>query len=248
MSFFPKTIDFESYDKLLNFNFEKGAMADRLSATRPSTEGQYRLRPNSAYFIRFDLRPDGMLDVKHHWYRQNNPGWDHEKLDSIPKDSATPDVIEKEYLPDLVKAYIKGTNDGSLDKDQWVERDATAAKCNFNWVSWIVVVFDHRNWQFEDNADPVLISTQGNPNHSYFEGELVPNGPRKNAYAFVNLMCADEAGNPLKVGKSITHKFDLVMQVQLANQPNQPNQNSYLRVLVDPTGTNNGPSGGGRYP
>ncbi|MXO90997.1 hypothetical protein [Pontixanthobacter aquaemixtae] len=207
-----------------------------LSQNRPNhTNGRYKKQPNCAYFLRFSLNDSGTISVAHHWYRQEgNTSWEHHKMQSMPTNAQKPRAIPPGNLNQLTEDYL----DGNLDRDSLVELSSVGANFSWNWISWIVVIFDHPNWEFDRGRDPVLITTTGNPNHSYFEGRHVGTGGRRNAFAFVNLMSADSDGNELGANDKVSHKFDLVMEVKLAD-------GTSLRVLVDPTGTNNGPGGGG---
>lgn len=213
---------------------------DRPLDSQGNKQGQFKLEPNSVYFIKFVLTREGFIDVKYYWHNEAGASWEHNARDSMPTDPDLPRALKHGHVIGKVRQFRSG--DTSLHLQ---ELTASGAKFNWKWLSWVVILFENDHWEFHDTDDPVIFETSKSKNFSCYHGEMIPPSETDNkrkAFAFINFMSADKNGKKLKnESDDISYKFNLIMSVKLSD-------NASLKVLVDPTGTNDGPSGGGSVP
>jgi hypothetical protein len=221
----------------------------RLTEPDTSLWPDHRLTPYSMYFYYVRINKDGRLVIDHYFYATG--GKDHpENWTMIPH--------EEEGLRNLVKALALNARPRVRPEDKDPPRAATG---NFNKAKWrtksyVAIFFDEAHWTLRKKGPGsgesavTFIVKEGNkvgtPNHSFFDAiDLAINMPigdgpeedTRSAIVFVNHMKADEAGRDLGEDEDQPFEFKIFLDVRM-QAPDEP----ATIVIIDPGGTNGGPS------
>jgi len=219
-------------------NTAKGTNHDiydrRLTAAVPWPP--YAVVPRCIYFYYMVVDNDNKLKVDHYFYNMgpdlNNPvQWDHIPYDRVPA------IIDALASQGRTGAATPGTllPDNNFRKIVWDHR------------SYVAVVVDESNWNLHrrssgNSALVFNVDKPGEPNRSFFDAldidvhvtDSKGNVDTRSGVYFVNHMMMDSQGTTLNTAELMY--FDMYFAVNFNDRAATP-----ITVIVDPTGTNQGP-------
>lgn len=195
--------------------------------------------PHCIYFYYVRIDNNGKLRIDH-YLDADGPLDDPTQWRPIPYSS----------VPERLHALAINGRPGTEVKDP-----PKLPNHNFDGIKWrrksyIAVFLDEVNWRFHTRdggkaawvfkAEPPMT-----PNHSFFDAKDVkltlPNSftgrtDSRSALYFINHMKRNEAGDDLIEGDEQVFEFEMFLKVQFAEATTNT-----LTVILDPTGTNQGP-------
>ncbi len=213
---------------------------DELETEDADDEHKFGKRPNSLYIHYVTLTNSGRLAARHYWCHKkvNDPNWRH---DDDQSGSHVSDGIRPREVNRIVEQVLTGTYQ-TVGHVEQVKPTGTILDVSWRWISWVVVVFDHQAWKFV--RDGIGFQTYGADDSFHYRKKFTVDlgkSYKPTAMKMTNYMRQNGSDLPIGSGVNQSYKFDLILSVRLEG-------GGRVLVKIDPTGTNNGPTGGGAPP
>lgn len=197
---------------------------------------KYPEYPKCLYFYYLRLEPEGTITIWKHFWSHTDRDDPTKRIPIEPRD--LPGIIEERAIFARANPPSATNGVGVGFGDTWKYR------------SYIILFVDEDSWKFHekgDAKDPVvfLVGDGKTPNHSFYDADdyiIKMDNPNPNitkkinctSVAMINHM-KDINEDDLKNQSEVYH-FDLFFEVA-SSSPNTPT----ITVIIDPTGTNQGP-------
>jgi hypothetical protein len=206
---------------------------------------KFRYKPRCMYFYYVRLEPEGTLTVRHYFWPN---------VDPLKPDEWQP--IEVGDLREIVTKRAQNARDEGQDPP--VDPPPSINFSNIVWrhKSYVVIFIDEDKWTLhkkQNKKPPVVFNLKegSTPNHTFYDADDFDVDMPVPGYAAKKMKCSvvyfinhmkreggddlEEDDGPNGDGREFYH-FDLFFEVATTQ-----GTNASMTVIIDPTGTNQGP-------